>query len=89
MVSGQVIEKDDGVTPQISARLRELSNNLKALCFSPTPFALEVRNKRESIDITEPKTPMVVCSATKESTTNCKNVDTLLGTSSVRGMKVK
>lgn len=59
----QSILVDKGVSPPISERLRELSNNLKSLC-SSTPLKVKSpqvidasSNDQVSTDIIEPKTP--------------------------------
>lgn len=95
--SGQGIEKennsslvDDDKSPPISARLRELSNNWKALC-SSTPFSVKTIENNDASscalvlsDTMEPKTPAI-----QNSIWDVKNLDNPWQTFSVRNSEMK
>lgn len=84
---------DDDKSPPISARLRELTNSMRALC-SATPFSLKTAENDDSSlvssNILEPKTPVVEHGTMTADRWNVKNVNSPWETFSTRnsGMKV-
>ncbi|XP_062120390.1 kinesin-like protein KIN-10C isoform X2 [Humulus lupulus] len=81
---------DQDKSPPISARLRELSNNLKALC-SGTPFSAKTIETNDTIscalvpsEVAEPKTPLI-----EQSTKDVKNFNSPWQTLSVHNSEVK
>ena len=76
---------NEGVSPPISSRLRELSNNLKLLCSSTSSY------DQVSTEIVEPKTPIMEQSRTLDDRWDVADVNSPWGTFSMRssGMKVR
>ncbi|GMN44584.1 hypothetical protein TIFTF001_013786 [Ficus carica] len=96
---GQIIAKDnnsslvdDDKSPPISARLRELTNSMRALC-SATPFSLKTAENDDSslvsANILEPKTPVVEHGAMTADRWNVKNVNSPWETFSTRNSGMK
>ncbi|PON44190.1 Kinesin-like protein [Trema orientale] len=88
---------DDDKSPPISVRLRELSNNLKALC-SATPSYLKTTEKNEvssyalvpiGADIVEPKTPVIEPSTRAGDVWDANNINSPWQTCSMRSSGMK
>lgn len=101
-VIGQNIETEDKLTlvnedgsPPISEKLREISNNLKLLCFaSPIKTIPPERNDASSsalvpFDTTEPKTPVIDPSTTENNRWEAPNVNSPWGTFSMCSSRAK
>ncbi|KAK7831428.1 kinesin-like protein kin-10c, partial [Quercus suber] len=74
---------NEGVSPPISSRLRELSNNLKLLCSSTSSY------DQVSTEIVEPKTPIMEQSRTLDDRWDVADVNSPWGTFSMRSSGMK